>query len=167
MESPRRIWNPCYMKSAHWRMRPRGCARCSGIIGLLRAFIQSQGELLGARIESIRIAAQKFAVEFPLYATIAHRPVWFWNGGQLCSALHSVRPEGLELTHVWQHAAAREIMRLQDLIRDIFVKQTGQSVEKVTHDMDRDYFMTSEQAKEYGIIDEILVKPTRDVKAKK
>jgi ATP-dependent Clp protease protease subunit len=63
--------------------------------------------------------------------------------------------------------AAREIMRLQDLIRDIFVKQTGQSVDKVTHDMDRDYFMTSEQAKEYGIIDEILVKPTRDAKGKK
>jgi ATP-dependent Clp protease, protease subunit len=63
--------------------------------------------------------------------------------------------------------AAREIMRLQDLIRDIFVKQTGQPIEKVTHDMDRDYFMTSEQAKEYGIIDEILVKPTRDAKSKK
>ncbi len=63
--------------------------------------------------------------------------------------------------------AAREIMRLQDLIRDIFVKQTGQPIEKVTHDMDRDYFMTSEQAKEYGIIDEILVKPTKEAKAKK
>jgi len=62
---------------------------------------------------------------------------------------------------------AREIMRLQELIRDIFVKQTGQSVEKVTHDLDRDYFMTAEQAKEYGLIDEILVKPTRDNKTKK
>jgi ATP-dependent Clp protease protease subunit len=62
---------------------------------------------------------------------------------------------------------AREIMRLQDLIRDIFVKQTGQPVEKVTHDLDRDYFMTSEQAKEYGLIDEILAKPAKDTKAKK
>ena len=62
---------------------------------------------------------------------------------------------------------AREIMRLQELIRDIFVKQTGQSVEKVTHDLDRDYFMTAEQAKEYGLIDEILVKPSRDNKTKK
>jgi ATP-dependent Clp protease protease subunit len=62
---------------------------------------------------------------------------------------------------------AREIMRLQDLIRDIFVKQTGQPVEKVTHDLDRDYFMTSEQAKEYGLIDEILAKPAKDAKAKK
>jgi ATP-dependent Clp protease protease subunit len=35
--------------------------------------------------------------------------------------------------------AAREIMRLQELIRDIFVKQTGQPMEKVVHDLDRDY----------------------------
>jgi ATP-dependent Clp protease, protease subunit len=63
--------------------------------------------------------------------------------------------------------AAREIMRLQDLIRDIIIKQTGQPLEKVTHDMDRDYFMTSEQAKEYGLIDEILTKPTKDAKSKK
>jgi ATP-dependent Clp protease, protease subunit len=63
--------------------------------------------------------------------------------------------------------AAREIMRLQDLIRDIIIKQTGQPLEKVTHDMDRDYFMTSEQAKEYGLIDEILVKPTKDSNKKK
>jgi ATP-dependent Clp protease, protease subunit len=62
--------------------------------------------------------------------------------------------------------AAREIMRLQDLIRDIIIKQTGQTMDKVVHDMDRDYFMTSEQAKEYGLIDEILVKPSQDKKKK-
>jgi ATP-dependent Clp protease protease subunit len=62
---------------------------------------------------------------------------------------------------------AREIMRLQELIRDIFVKQTGQTVEKIVHDMDRDYFMTAQQAKEYGLIDEILVKPAKDTKSKK
>ena len=62
---------------------------------------------------------------------------------------------------------AREIMRLQELIRDIFVKQTGQPMDKIVHDMDRDYFMTAQQAKEYGMIDEILVKATKDAKAKK
>ena len=62
---------------------------------------------------------------------------------------------------------AREIMRMQELIRDIIIKQTGQTMEKVVHDMDRDYFMTSEQAKEYGLIDEILAKPTKEAKAKK
>jgi len=63
--------------------------------------------------------------------------------------------------------AAREIMRLQELIRDIIMKQTGQPLEKVVHDLDRDYYMNAQQAKEYGLIDEILIKPAKEVKAKK
>ncbi len=55
--------------------------------------------------------------------------------------------------------AAREIMRLQDIIRNILVKQTGQSVEKIIHDTDRDYYLNPQQAVEYGLIDEILSKP--------
>lgn len=56
--------------------------------------------------------------------------------------------------------AAREIMRLQDVIRGILVKHTGQSMEKITHDTDRDFYLNPEQAVEYGIVDEILSKPT-------
>jgi ATP-dependent Clp protease protease subunit len=59
--------------------------------------------------------------------------------------------------------AAREIMRLQELIRDIIVKQTGQPLDKVVHDTDRDFYLNAIQAKEYGLIDEILVKTPRDV----
>ena len=55
--------------------------------------------------------------------------------------------------------AAREIMRLQDIIRTILAKHTGQPVEKITHDTDRDFYLTPEQAIEYGLIDEILKKP--------
>ncbi|MBA7715085.1 ATP-dependent Clp protease proteolytic subunit [subsurface metagenome] len=55
--------------------------------------------------------------------------------------------------------AAREIMRMQELIRGIIVKHTGQSVEKVTHDTDRDFYLNPEQAVEYGLVDEILTKP--------
>ena len=62
---------------------------------------------------------------------------------------------------------AKEIMRMQDLTRDIYVKQTGQPAEKVVRDMDRDNYMTAQQAKEYGLIDEILVKPAKEAKAKK
>ena len=58
--------------------------------------------------------------------------------------------------------AAREIARQQDLIKDIIVKHTGQPLEKVTHDTDRDFYLNPEQAVEYGIIDEILTKPTDD-----
>ena len=51
---------------------------------------------------------------------------------------------------------AREILRLQDIIRSILVKHTGQSLEKIAHDTDRDFFMNAEAAQEYGLIDEIL-----------
>ncbi len=52
--------------------------------------------------------------------------------------------------------AAREILRLQDVIRSILVKHTGQTLEKIIHDTDRDFYMNSESAVEYGVIDEIL-----------
>lgn len=62
--------------------------------------------------------------------------------------------------------AAREIMRLQELLRDILVKHTGQSMEKITHDVDRDFYLAPTQAVEYGIIDEILTKPAKEDKKK-
>ena len=55
--------------------------------------------------------------------------------------------------------AAREIMRVQDIIRNILVKHTGQTMEKIAHDTDRDFYLNSEQAVEYGLIDEVLRKP--------
>src|SRR5215813_4511482 len=51
---------------------------------------------------------------------------------------------------------ARELLRMQQLVRELLAKDTGQSVERIAKDFDRDLFMTPEQAKEYGIIDEIL-----------
>ena len=63
--------------------------------------------------------------------------------------------------------AAREIMRMQDLIRGIIIKHTGQTLEKVTHDTDRDFYLNPEQAMEYGLIDEILTKPTKEETKKK
>ena len=58
--------------------------------------------------------------------------------------------------------AAREIMRLQDIIRGILAKHSGQTVEKITHDSDRDFYLDPEQAVEYRIIDEVLRKPTEE-----
>jgi len=56
--------------------------------------------------------------------------------------------------------AAREIMRMQELIRSILVEHTGQPLEKITHDTDRDFYLSPDQAVEYGLVDEILRKPT-------
>jgi ATP-dependent Clp protease protease subunit len=57
--------------------------------------------------------------------------------------------------------AAKEIMRLQEMIRNILAKHTGQPVEKIAHDTDRDFYLSPEQAVEYGIVDEILLKPPK------
>jgi ATP-dependent Clp protease protease subunit len=63
--------------------------------------------------------------------------------------------------------AAREIMRQQDIIKEILVKHTGQPLDKITHDTDRDFYLNPAQAVEYKIIDEILAKPAEDEKEKK
>ncbi len=62
--------------------------------------------------------------------------------------------------------AAREIARQQDIIKEIIVRHTGQDMEKVTHDTDRDFYLNPEQAVEYGIVDEVLVKPEKEEKKK-
>ena len=53
---------------------------------------------------------------------------------------------------------AREILRLKEELNGILASLTGQSLAKIATDTERDYYMTGEQAKEYGIIDEIIVK---------
>jgi ATP-dependent Clp protease, protease subunit len=54
--------------------------------------------------------------------------------------------------------AAKEIMRLDEVIRGIMVKHTGQPMEKIQHDTDRDYYLNPIQAIEYGLIDQVLEK---------
>lgn len=53
---------------------------------------------------------------------------------------------------------AREIMKLKDELYQIIANHTGQDIEKVRHDSDRDYWMKSQEAKDYGMIDEILTR---------
>ena len=63
--------------------------------------------------------------------------------------------------------AAREIMRMQELIRNIIINHTGQSADKVIHDTDRDFYLNAAQAVEYGLIDEVLGKPVEEAKTDK
>ncbi len=55
--------------------------------------------------------------------------------------------------------AAREILRMQDKIRTILSTHTGQPYEKVARDSDRDFYLPAEEAKEYGLVDEVLGVP--------
>ena len=52
---------------------------------------------------------------------------------------------------------AKEIMRLRELLDRILAHHTGQSMEKVSKDTDRDFIMSADEAKEYGLIDEVIV----------
>jgi len=54
--------------------------------------------------------------------------------------------------------AAKEIIRMQEKLRTIISKHTGQSLDKVAKDTDRDFYLSAEQAVEYGLVDEILTK---------
>ena len=51
---------------------------------------------------------------------------------------------------------AEEIVRLKHLLNELYAKHTGQPVERIAKDADRDFFMSAAQAKEYGLVDEIL-----------
>ena len=52
----------------------------------------------------------------------------------------------------------KEILRLRQKVNEILSKHTGQTIEKIAADTDRDYFMSAQEAKEYGIVDEVIDK---------
>lgn len=53
---------------------------------------------------------------------------------------------------------AREIVRIGEMVDDILVKHTGRTVEDIRHDSDRDFFMSAEEAKTYGLVDAVLTR---------
>ena len=61
---------------------------------------------------------------------------------------------------------AREILRIRDVLNGIIARHTGKSVETVAKDSDRDYFMSADEAKAYGLVDEVIVS-RKDLAAKK
>jgi ATP-dependent Clp protease protease subunit len=52
---------------------------------------------------------------------------------------------------------AKEILRTRDKLNELLVKHTGQPMDRIKSDTERDYFMSAIEAKEYGLIDEVLV----------
>lgn len=54
---------------------------------------------------------------------------------------------------------ANEIMRLKDRLNNIFVHHTGQPIDKIEHDLDRDIYLSAKEAAEYGLIDRVLEMP--------
>ena len=53
---------------------------------------------------------------------------------------------------------AREILRMREITNELLSQHTGQSIEKISRDVERDFIMNAQQSKEYGIVDEIITK---------
>jgi ATP-dependent Clp protease protease subunit len=53
---------------------------------------------------------------------------------------------------------AKEILRLREAMNAILAKHTGQNLERIEKDVERDYIMTANQAKDYGIVDQVIAR---------
>ena len=96
-----------------------------------------QAASMGALLLCAGTKGKRFAL--PDARIMIHQP---WGGVQGAASDISIQ--------------AREILRLREKINELLVKHTGQSLEKIQKDTDRDYFMSAEEAKEYGIVDEVI-----------
>ena len=96
-----------------------------------------QAASMGALLLSCGSKKKRFAL--PHARIMIHQP---WGGVQGQASDISIQ--------------AQEILRLRSRIEDILVKHTGQSMDKIKKDTDRDYFMSAEEAAKYGIVDTVV-----------
>ena len=96
-----------------------------------------QAASMGALLLCAGATGKRFAL--PAARIMIHQP---WGGVQGAASDISIQ--------------AREILRLREKINELLVKHTGQPLDKIQKDTDRDYFMSADEAKEYGLIDEVI-----------
>ncbi|MCM8784265.1 MAG: ATP-dependent Clp endopeptidase proteolytic subunit ClpP [Candidatus Omnitrophica bacterium] len=97
-----------------------------------------QASSMGALLLAAGTKGKRFAL--PHARIMIHQP---WGG---------VKGAAIDIS-----IQAKEILRLRDKINEILAKHTGQPLDKIQKDTDRDYFMSAEEAKEYGLVDEVIV----------
>ena len=107
-------------------IKPKVCTYCIG-----------QASSMGAILLAAGAKGKRFSL--PYSRIMIHQP---WGGAQGTASDISI------------HAA--EILRIKDEMIKILAHHTGQSIDKIKHDSDRDFFMSAEEAKEYGMVDEVL-----------
>jgi ATP-dependent Clp protease protease subunit len=96
-----------------------------------------QAASMGALLLSAGTKGKRFAL--PNSRIMLHQPMGGFQGQATDIEIH-----------------AREILRMKDTLNKILATHTGQSLEKIQADTDRDFFMSGEEAKEYGIVDEVI-----------
>lgn len=107
-------------------VKPDVCTYCVG-----------QATSMGAILLAAGTKGKRYAL--PHARIMIHQP---WGGVQGAASDISIQ--------------AKEILRLKDKIEQILAKHTGKSIDKIKKDTDRDYFMSSEESKEYGIVDTVI-----------
>ncbi|OGX43629.1 MAG: ATP-dependent Clp endopeptidase, proteolytic subunit ClpP [Omnitrophica WOR_2 bacterium RIFCSPLOWO2_12_FULL_51_24] len=108
-------------------LKPDVCTYCVG-----------QATSMGAILLAAGTKGKRYAL--PNARIMMHQP---WGGAQGAAADISIQ--------------AKEILRMRDRIEEILAKHTGQSLEKIKKDTDRDYFLSAEEAKAYGLVDEVIM----------
>jgi ATP-dependent Clp protease, protease subunit len=108
-------------------LKPDVCTYCVG-----------QATSMGAILLAAGTKGKRYAL--PNARIMMHQP---WGGAQGAAADISIQ--------------AKEILRMRDRIEEILAKHTGQPLEKIKKDTDRDYFLSAEEAKTYGLVDEVIV----------
>jgi len=96
-----------------------------------------QASSMGALLLAAGTKGKRFAL--PNARIMIHQP---WGGVQGAAADISIQ--------------AKEILRLKDVINEILAKHTGLGLDRIAHDTDRDYFMSAAEAKQYGLVDEVI-----------
>ena len=107
----------------------------------ISTFCVGQAASMGAVLLSAGTTGKRFAL--PNSKIVIHQPM---GGAQGQAADIDIQ--------------AREILRMRESLNKILARNTGQKLEKITKDTDRDYIMTAAQSKEYGIIDEVITERT-------
>lgn len=96
-----------------------------------------QAASMGALLLSAGATGKRFAL--PHSRIMLHQPMGGFHGQATDIEIH-----------------AREILKMKDTLNGIIAHHTGQSLEKIQTDTDRDFFMSGQEAKEYGIVDEVI-----------
>ena len=105
-----------------------------------------QAASMGAFLLTAGTKGKRFAL--PNARVMIHQPMGGFSG---------------QATEIDIHA--REILKIRERLNEIMAKHTGQPLEKISQDTERDYFMSAEEAKRYGLIDEVITRPPKLLKA--
>jgi ATP-dependent Clp protease, protease subunit len=109
-------------------IKPEVSTICIGMAASMGSFLLNAGE-----------KGKRFAL--PNSEILIHQPLGGFQGQATDIDIH-----------------AKRIMKTKDTLNRIYSERTGQPIEKIQHDVERDYFMSAQEAMEYGLIDEVITK---------